>query len=98
MRAGAVRSEHYAGVGVRGGYRNPYSDEYFRHFRPGYRPFLLDGAQYYGYDSLPLGYQQVVLNGITYYLLRWRVLPAVHLRGANGVYGGPGTGVIRTPP
>ena len=68
VRAGAVRSEHYAGSASRGGYRNPYRDEYFRHFRPGYRPFVLGDAQYYGYDSLPLGYQQVVLNGITYYL------------------------------
>jgi hypothetical protein len=68
VRAGAVRSEHYAGSASSGVYRNPYRDEYFRHFRPGYRPFVLDGAQYYGYGSLPLGYQQVVLNGITYYL------------------------------
>ena len=37
-------------------------------FRPGYFPFVLGDAQYYGYYSLPLGYQQVVLNGITYYL------------------------------
>ncbi|MCY2994291.1 MAG: hypothetical protein NTY19_41425 [Planctomycetota bacterium] len=29
---------------------------------------MLGGAQYYGYGSLPLGYQQVVLNGITYFL------------------------------
>ena len=29
---------------------------------------MFDDAQYYGYDSLPLGYQQVVLNGIIYYL------------------------------
>lgn len=66
--AGAVRSEHYAGPAFTGAYRNPYRDEYFRHFRPGYRPFVLSGAQYYGYDGLPLGYQPVVLNGITYYL------------------------------
>jgi hypothetical protein len=68
VRAGAVRSEHYAGSPARGAYRNPYSDEYFRHFRSGYRPYVLDGAQYYGYDDLPLGYQQVLLNGVTYYL------------------------------
>jgi hypothetical protein len=68
VRAGAVRSEHYAGSVSRGAYRNPYRDEYFRHFRPGYRSFVLGDAQYYGYDSLPLGYEQVVLNGITYYL------------------------------
>ena len=53
---------------LRGGYRNPYRDEYFRHFRPGYRPFVLGDAQYYGYDTLPPGYQQVVLKGIVYYL------------------------------
>jgi hypothetical protein len=68
VRAGAVRSEHYAGSPSRGAYRNPYGDAYFRRFPPGYRPFLLNGAQYYGYDSLPLGYQLVVVNGITYYL------------------------------
>jgi hypothetical protein len=68
VRAGAVRSEHYAGVAARSVYRNPYRDDYFRRFRPGYRPFVLGGAQYYGYDTLPLGYQQVVLNGIICYL------------------------------
>ena len=59
VRAGSVRSEHYAGSVSRGAYRNPYRDEYFRHFRPGYRPFVFDDAQYYGYDSLPLGYEQL---------------------------------------
>jgi len=68
VRAAAVRSEHYAGVASRGGYRNPYRDDYFRRFRPGYLPFVIDDAQYYGYDNLPPGYQQVVLNGIIYYL------------------------------
>ena len=29
---------------------------------------MLDGAQYYGYDDLPVGYQVVVINGITYYV------------------------------
>jgi len=29
---------------------------------------LSDGYQYYGYYDLPLGYQQVVLDGITYFL------------------------------
>jgi hypothetical protein len=47
-------------------YRNPYHGEYSRHFRPGYRPILLGGAQYYLYDSLPLGCQTVLANGITY--------------------------------
>jgi hypothetical protein len=68
VRAGSVRSEHYAGSASGGGYRNPYSAGYFGHFRPGYSPYVLGGAQYYGYDSLPLGYQLVVLDGITYYL------------------------------
>ena len=68
VRAGTVRSEHYAGSAYGGVYRNPYGAEYFRHFRPGYRPYVLGGAQYYGYGSLPLGYQHVVLNGITYFL------------------------------
>jgi len=68
VQVGAVRGEHYAGTISRGGYRNPYRDEYFRHFRPGYRPYMFGDAQYYGYGSLPVGYQTVVLNGITYYL------------------------------
>jgi hypothetical protein len=66
VRAGAVRSEHYAGSPSGGAYRNPYRDDYFRHFRPGYRPYILGGAQYYGYDDLPLGCQVVVQDGITY--------------------------------
>jgi hypothetical protein len=69
VRAGSVRSEHYAGSPSRGAYRNPYRDDYFRHFPPGYLPFVIDDAQYYGYDSLPPGYQQVVVNGVIYYLL-----------------------------
>jgi hypothetical protein len=68
VRAGAVRFEHYAGSVSRGAYRNPYRDEYFRHFRPGYRSFLIGDASYYYYDALPPGYQTVVINGITYYL------------------------------
>jgi hypothetical protein len=69
-REGAVHSEHYAGGAYRGagGYRNPYRAEYFSHFRPGYYPYYLNGAQYYGYNDLPIGYQTVVINGITYYL------------------------------
>jgi hypothetical protein len=70
VRSASVRSEHYAGSAVGGGgYRNPYSAGYFGRFRPGYSPFLLSGAQYYGYYDMPLGYEQVVLDGITYYLL-----------------------------
>jgi len=57
-----------AGLPSRGGYRNPYRDDYFRRFPSGYRYFVLDDAQYYGYDALPIGYQLVVINGITYYL------------------------------
>jgi len=68
VRAGAVRFEHYAGSAASGAYRNPYRDEYFRHFRPGYRSFLIGDASYYYYDALPPGYQTVVINGITYYL------------------------------
>jgi len=68
VRTGTVRSEHYAGSASSGAYRNPYRDEYFRHFRPGYRPYFLGGAQYYGYDDLPPGFQTVVIDGITYYL------------------------------
>jgi hypothetical protein len=66
--AGAVRSEHYAGSAFTGAYRNPYRDEYFRHFRTGYRPFLIGDASYYYYDDLPPNYQTVVIDGITYYL------------------------------
>ncbi len=69
VRTASVRSEHYAGLAVGGGYRNPYSAGYFGRFRPGYSPFVLGGAQYYGYYDMPIGYEQVVLDGITYYLL-----------------------------
>ncbi len=80
-RTGTVRSEHYAGSvsGGRsgngggsengGGYGNRYSNDYSNRFRPGYLPYILsDGYQYYGYDDLPVGYQTVVEDGITYYL------------------------------
>lgn len=65
---GAVRYGHYASPVYGGAFRNPYRADYFSHFRPGYRPFVLGGAQYYGYYSLPLGYQPVMRNGIAYYL------------------------------
>jgi hypothetical protein len=68
VRTATVRAEHYEGSPVHGGYRNPYRDDYFRHFRPGYRSFLIGDASYYYYDTLPPGYQTVVSNGITYYL------------------------------
>ncbi len=53
----------------RNGYRNPYRDDYFRRFRPGYFPFLLGGAQYYGYYDLPPDCQNATVEsgGITYY-------------------------------
>ena len=60
-------------------------NEYFRRFRSGYRPFVLGGAQYYGYDSLPPGYQQVVLNGITYYLFDG-VYYQAYIYGGQTVY------------
>jgi hypothetical protein len=69
VRSGAVRSEHFAGSAPRGAYRNPYRDEYFRHFRPGFLSFLIGDALYYYYESLPVGYQIVVIGGITYYVL-----------------------------
>jgi hypothetical protein len=69
VRTGTVRSEHYAGSASGSGYGTRYRNEYFNHFRAGYLPFILsDGYQYYGYYDLPLGYQQVVEDGITYYL------------------------------
>jgi len=58
----AVRPGHESG----GAQRNPYRGEYARHFRPGYRSIMLGSAQYYMYDSLPLGCQTVLGNGITY--------------------------------
>lgn len=79
---GAVRSEHYGygdrGFGDRGwgergfgggfgGYRNPYRDDYFRLFPPGWRTMLLNDALYYMYDTLPVGCPSVIINGITYY-------------------------------
>jgi hypothetical protein len=64
----AVRHEHYEAPGYRGGYRNPYREDYFRRFRPGYHPIVVSGAQYYLYPELPPGCQTVVVNGVTYYL------------------------------
>ena len=82
---GAVRSEHYAGSPSRGGYRNPYGDEYFRRFRPGYRSFLIGDASYYYYDNLPPNYQTVVIDGITYYLFDG-VYYQAYLYGGQTVY------------
>ena len=68
VRAGAVRSEHYAHSPTGGAYRNPYREEYSRHFRSGYRSFFLGDVEYYGYDSLEPDCQPVAIDGITYYL------------------------------
>ena len=40
----------------------------FQAIPPGYYPFVFDDAQYYGYYDLPLGYQQIVVDGVVYYL------------------------------
>jgi hypothetical protein len=87
VHAGAVHSEHDAGWQSTGGggVRSPYRAGYSSHFRPGYSLFLLDGAQYYGYDSLPLGYQQVLLGGITYYFLD-DVYYQAYIYGGQTVY------------
>lgn len=82
---GAVRSEHYAGSVPRGGYRNPYGADYFRRFRPGYRTFVFGDALYYYYDSLPIGFQVVVLDGITYYLFNG-VYYQAYIYGGQTVY------------
>jgi hypothetical protein len=69
---GARAGRDPAGPAVRpglesgGAHRNPYRGEYARHFRPGYRPIMLGGAQYYMYDNLPVGCQAVLENGMTY--------------------------------
>jgi hypothetical protein len=90
-RAATVRSEHYAGsahyagAAASGAYRNPYSGDYFRHFRPGYRSFLIGDASYYYYDDLPSGYQTVVIDGITYYLYDG-VYYQAYLYGGQTVY------------
>jgi hypothetical protein len=68
VRAGAVRSEHYEHTDRGRDHRNPYRDDYARHFRPGYHSFLLGDAMYDYYDTLPGDCQPVVTNGVTYYL------------------------------
>lgn len=85
VQPGAVRYGHYASPVYWGAYRNPYRADYFSHFRPGYRPFVLGGAQYYGYYGLPPGYQPVVLNGITYYLYD-NVYYQPYIYGGQAVY------------
>jgi hypothetical protein len=69
VRAGAVRAEHYAHADHGHDHRNPYRDDYARHFRPGFRTFLLGDALYDYYDTLPGDCQPVVNDdGSTYYL------------------------------
>lgn len=85
VRTGSVRSQHYIGSGVGGGYRNPYSVGYFGNFLPGYFPFVIGGVQYYGYYNLPFGYQQVVLNGMIYYLFNG-VYYQPYMYGGQTVY------------
>jgi len=73
---GAVRYEHnyYRHPPVAwtppgwGRWRNPYHETYWRRFRPGYRTVVIGPTQYYAYPALPVGYQSVVVNGVTYYL------------------------------
>jgi hypothetical protein len=85
VREAAVRSEHYEGTASRGAYRNPYGDEYFRHFRPGYNSFLIGDASYDYYDDLPPDCQTVVNDGITYYLSDG-VYYQAYLYGGQTVY------------
>ncbi len=80
-----ARPEHNAGPGPRVAYRNPYRDDYFRRFPAGYYPFVFNDAQYYGYYSLPVGCQVVVLGGITYYLLNGVYFQA-YIYGGQTVY------------
>jgi hypothetical protein len=51
-----------------GAYRNPYRDDYFRRFRPGYVPVVVGTTQYCLYPTLPPGAQSMVVNGNTYFL------------------------------
>jgi hypothetical protein len=85
-RSGSVRSEHYAGSGSRGGYSNRYSDAYFGRFRLGYLPYILsDGYQYFGYYDLPVGYQTVLEDDVTYYLFNG-VYYQAYIIGGQTVY------------
>ncbi len=64
-RRGPVRE--FRRHGIRGAYRNPYSDAYFRHFRPGYRSVMI-GERHITITTTtcPAGCQTVLANGITY--------------------------------
>lgn len=64
---GWVRHEHYEAPGYWGRWRNPYREEYFRHFRPGWFPIVIGEVQYYAYPVLPAACQSVVVNGVLYY-------------------------------
>jgi hypothetical protein len=65
---GIVRHEHYVAPGYWGHWRNPYRDEYWRRFRPGWFPIVIGDVQYYAYPALPAVCQTVVVNGVAYYL------------------------------
>jgi hypothetical protein len=75
----------YAGTPYGGAYRNPYSYDYFRRFRPGYYPFVIGNASYYYYPTLPLGYQTVVIGGSPYYFFNG-VYYQPYLYGGQTVY------------
>ena len=64
---GLVRHEHYEAPGYWGRWRNPYREDYYRHFRPGWFPIVVGDIQYYGYSALPGACQTVIVNGVTYY-------------------------------
>jgi hypothetical protein len=82
----AVREVEHVGAEVAHAvYRNPYRDDYFRRFPPAYHPFVLNGAQYYGYYSPPVGCQQVVVNGIVYYLFNG-VYYQAYMYGGQTIY------------
>ena len=65
---GWVRHEHYERPGYWGQWRNPYREDYWRRFRPGWFPIVLGDLQYYAYPTLPAVCQTVVVNGVAYYL------------------------------
>jgi hypothetical protein len=65
---GIVRHEHYEAPGNWGRWRNPYRDDYWRRFRPGWFPIVIGDVQYYAYPALPAVCQTVVVNGVAYYL------------------------------
>lgn len=65
---GIVRHEHYVAPGYWGRWRNPYRDDYWRRFRPGWFPIVIGDVQYYAYPGLPGACQTVVVNGVAYYL------------------------------